>query len=195
MNNPNVLIIDNEDSFTYNLEQYIGELVGNVDVVRSKVVSLDDIQAGMYSHIVISPGSKTPNDAPFGRSLQVIKEYYKKFPILGVCLGHQGIGVAFDASIIQVEPMHGKSSRIEHSGEGIFTELPKKIEVMRYHSLAIDPNTLPAELVIDAVSDEGVIMAMHHKTHNLFGVQFHPESIGTETGKQLLANFLKINAD
>jgi anthranilate synthase component II len=188
-----VLLIDNFDSFTYNLYQYLGELADEVVVVRNNKIPLDRIRAGEFSHIVISPGPGDPTDlAYFGVCDQVIREFHTKYPILGVCLGHQGIGAAFGGSVIKASViMHGKTSTFRHSGQGLFAGLPDQITAMRYHSLVVDPKSLPAELIVDATADDGSIMAFHHRDYPTFGLQFHPESFRTDTGKQLLKNFLK----
>lgn len=189
----NVLLIDNFDSFTYNLYQYLGELAKNVTVVRNNAVPLERIRAGEFSHIVISPGPGDPTDpAYFGANNQVIREFYMAYPILGICLGHQGIGAAFGAAVIKAPViMHGKTSELTHSGRGLFTGLPDKITAMRYHSLVVDAGSLPSELAIDAVAGDGSVMAFHHVKYPTFGLQFHPESFRTKTGKALLKNFLK----
>lgn len=186
------LIIDNFDSFTYNLYQYIAELT-DVVVVRNNAIPFDDISNNVFSHIVISPGPGNPTDQTyFGEVNQLIERFYKVVPILGVCLGHQGIGAYFGASIIKAPTiMHGKVSTFKHSGKGILRDLPEEITVMRYHSLVIDPTTVPTDLAIDASANDGSIMAFHHEKYSIFGVQFHPESFRTNTGKQILSNFLK----
>ncbi len=188
-----VLLIDNFDSFTYNLYQYLGELVDEVVVVRNNEVPLERIGQGEFSHIVISPGPGDPTDPEyFGTCSQVIREFHRLYPILGICLGHQGIGATFGASVIHAPSiMHGKTSTFWHSGEALFTGLPDEITAMRYHSLVVDPSTLPAELIIDATAEDGSIMALHHRQYPTFGLQFHPESFRTETGKRLLKNFLQ----
>lgn len=189
----NVLLIDNFDSFTYNLYQYLGELAKNITVVRNNEVPLERIRVGEFSHIVISPGPGDPTDPEyFGANNQVIKEFHTVYPILGICLGHQGIGAAFGASVVKAPViMHGKTSELTHSGQGLFAGLPDKITVMRYHSLVVDGATLPKELVVDSVAGDGSVMAFHHRDCPTFGLQFHPESFRTETGKALLKNFLK----
>lgn len=189
----NVLLIDNFDSFTYNLYQYLGELADKVTVVRNNEVPLERIRAGEFSHIVISPGPGDPTDPEyFGANNQVIKEFHTTYPILGICLGHQGIGAAFGGRVVKARViMHGKTSDVKHSGLGLFAGLPDKITVMRYHSLIVDHDTLPEVLVIDTVADDGSIMAFRHRDYPTFGLQFHPESFRTETGKALLKNFLK----
>lgn len=188
-----VLLIDNFDSFTYNLYQYLGELADKVTVVRNNEIPFDDIRAGQFTHIVISPGPGDPTDPHyFGAAARTINEFHKVYPILGICLGHQGIGAAFGAAIARAPViMHGKTSRLKHSGQGVFAGLPDEITVMRYHSLVIDSHTVPDQLVVDSVADDGSIMAIHHARYPVFGLQFHPESFRTETGKRLLANFLK----
>jgi anthranilate synthase component II len=188
-----VILIDNFDSFTYNLYQYLSELADTVTVVRNNEVPLDRIKAGEFSHIVISPGPGDPTKpAYFGASGQVIREFYQIYPILGICLGHQGIGAAFGASVVKAPViMHGKSSELVHSGQGLFTGLPDIITAMRYHSLVVDRASVPPELIIDSVAPDGSIMALRHETYPVFGLQFHPESFRTVTGKALLKNFLK----
>lgn len=189
----NVLLIDNFDSFTYNLYQYLGELAKDVTVVRNNAIPLERIKNGEFSHIVISPGPGDPNDsAYFGANNRVIREFHKTYPILGICLGHQGIGAAFGAAVIRAPViMHGKTSELTHSGQSLFAGLPGKITAMRYHSLAVDAGTLPPELAVDSVAGDGTVMAFHHVRYPTFGLQFHPESFRTETGKALLKNFLK----
>ena len=191
-----VLLIDNFDSFTYNLYQYLGELSEQVTVVRNNEIPIERIQHGEFSHIVISPGPGDPTDPSyFGANNQLIKEFYTSYPILGICLGHQGIGAAFGASIVKAPViMHGKTSELTHNGQGLFAGLPDKITVMRYHSLVVDADTLPSELIVDTVASDGSIMAFHHKEYPVFGLQFHPESFRTETGKALLGNFLERSA-
>jgi anthranilate synthase component 2 len=189
----NVLLIDNFDSFTYNLYQYLGELAEGVVVARNDAIPFEQIRQGKFSHIVISPGPGNPTDpAYFGRADDVIREFYADYPLLGICLGHQGIGAAFGASVVKASViMHGKTSTFKHNGQGILKGLPDKITVMRYHSLVLDPASVPPELVVDAVAADGSIMVFHHSRYPTFGLQFHPESFGTKTGKQLLSNFLK----
>lgn len=188
-----VLLIDNFDSFTYNLYQYLGELADQVTVARNNEIPLERIRAGEFSHIVISPGPGDPTDPEyFGGASQVIKEFHATYPILGICLGHQGIGAAFGGRVIKAPViMHGKTSDLVHSGQGLFAGLPDKITAMRYHSLIVDRETLPEVLIVDSVADDGSVMAFHHRDYPVFGLQFHPESFRTETGKALLKNFLK----
>ncbi|WP_110877062.1 aminodeoxychorismate synthase component 2 [Franconibacter helveticus] len=184
-----LLLIDNYDSFTWNLYQYFCELGAQVVVRRNDTLTLADIAELAPQKLVISPGPCTPNEA--GVSLAAISHYAGKLPILGVCLGHQAIGQAFGASIVRAEKvMHGKTSLIEHTGEGVFTGLNNPLTVTRYHSLAIDPPTLPDDFIVTAWTDRQEIMGIRHKRWDLEGVQFHPESILSEQGHQLLANFL-----
>jgi anthranilate synthase/aminodeoxychorismate synthase-like glutamine amidotransferase len=186
---PRVLMIDNYDSFTYNLVQYLGELGADVTVRRNDAIGLDEIAAMAPDAIVVSPGPCTPNEA--GVSVPLIKRFTGQIPILGVCLGHQAIGAAFGGAIVRGDRiMHGKTSPILHTGEGLFAGLSNPFDATRYHSLVIDPPTLPAELERIAWTAEGEIMGVRHREAFLEGVQFHPESILTVEGKQLLRNFL-----
>ena len=188
-----LLMIDNYDSFTYNLVQYFGELGEDVKVVRNDEIDLAGIAALKPDHIVISPGPCTPNEA--GVSVPLIKEFAGKMPILGVCLGHQSIGQAFGGKIVRAkELMHGKTSMIHHTDTGVFKGLPNPFRATRYHSLVIERETLPDCLEITAWTDDGEIMGVRHKTLAVEGVQFHPESILTEHGHAMLANFLKEHA-
>jgi anthranilate synthase component II len=185
-----LLMIDNYDSFTYNLVQYFGELGEAVRVVRNDAIDLAGIAAAAPSRIVVSPGPCTPNEA--GVSLALIREFAGKLPILGVCLGHQAIGRAFGASIVHAgRVMHGKTSGIRHASKGVFAGLPSPFLATRYHSLAIERASLPACLEITAESEDGEIMGVRHRQFALEGVQFHPESILTEHGHALLKNFLR----
>ena len=184
-----LLVIDNYDSFTYNLVQFLGELKQDVKVVRNDEIPASSIADMAPSHIVISPGPCTPNEA--GISLDVIKAYAGKIPILGVCLGHQSIGQAFGGKIVRAaRVMHGKTSMIEHDGKGVFSGLPNPFEATRYHSLLIERASIPDSLEITAHTAENEIMAVRHKTLPVEGVQFHPESFLTKAGKDLLANFI-----
>jgi len=184
-----LLVIDNYDSFTYNLVQYLGELGQDVRVVRNDGLAVADVAALAPSHVVISPGPCTPNEA--GISLDVIKMYAGKIPILGVCLGHQSIGQAFGGKIVRAaRVMHGKTSPIHHDGKGVFTGLPNPFEATRYHSLLIERASVPDVLEVTAKTAEGEIMAVRHKTLPVEGVQFHPESFLTTAGKDLLRNFI-----
>jgi anthranilate synthase/aminodeoxychorismate synthase-like glutamine amidotransferase len=184
-----LLVIDNYDSFTYNLVQYLGELGQEVRVVRNDGIAAADVAGLAPSHIVVSPGPCTPNEA--GISLDVIKMYAGKIPILGVCLGHQSIGQAFGGRIVRAaRVMHGKTSPIHHDGKGVFAGLPNPFEATRYHSLLIERASVPDCLDVTARTAEDEIMAVRHKTLPVEGVQFHPESFLTTAGKDLLANFI-----
>ncbi|QID34102.1 anthranilate synthase component II [Pampinifervens florentissimum] len=186
-----VLMIDNYDSFTYNLVQYLQMLSADVAVRRNDEISLEDIRRAKPDAIVISPGPCTPKEA--GISVDVIREFYREIPILGVCLGHQSIGYAFGARIVRAKRlMHGKTSQITHTGEGIFEGLKNPFTAVRYHSLVIDKSTLPEVLKITAWSEDDEIMGIQHVEYPLFGVQFHPESVLSEEGMKLLENFLRI---
>jgi len=185
-----LLMIDNYDSFTYNLVQYFGELGAEVLVHRNDEIGLADIEAFKPSHLVVSPGPCSPAEA--GISVAAIQHFAGKLPILGVCLGHQSIGAAFGGRIIRAQQlMHGKTSVIHTSQQGVFADLPKDFTVNRYHSLAIERGTCPAELEVTAWTDDGEIMGVRHRSLPIEGVQFHPESILTEHGHALLNNFLK----
>jgi anthranilate synthase/aminodeoxychorismate synthase-like glutamine amidotransferase len=184
-----LLVIDNYDSFTYNLVQYLGEMGQDVRVVRNDEIPAAEIAGLAPSHIVISPGPCTPNEA--GISLEVIKTYAGKIPILGVCLGHQAIGQAFGGKVVRAaRVMHGKTSQISHDGKGLFTGLPNPFEATRYHSLLIERASVPDVLDVTAQTAENEIMAVRHKTLPVEGVQFHPESFLTTSGKDLLRNFI-----
>jgi anthranilate synthase/aminodeoxychorismate synthase-like glutamine amidotransferase len=186
-----LLMIDNYDSFTYNLVQYLGELGQELKVYRNDRITIEEIEAMRPERIVISPGPCTPREA--GISVEVIRHFTGKVPLLGVCLGHQSIGEAFGGDVIRAPYlMHGKTSMIHHDGKTIFTGLPNPFEATRYHSLIIKRETLPAVLEVSAWTEEGVIMGVRHKQHKVEGVQFHPESILTGAGKDLLRNFLKL---
>lgn len=185
-----LLVIDNYDSFTYNLVQFLGELGAEPQVVRNDAITVDDIARGNYGGIVISPGPGEPRGA--GVSLQTIRELAGKVPILGVCLGHQAIGEAFGGRIVRApKPIHGKSCVIHHDGKGVFTGLPDDVEIGRYHSLVIERETCPAELEITAQTTDGIIMGVRHKRYAVEGVQFHPESVLTPQGMAMLRNFFQ----
>ena len=185
-----LLMIDNYDSFTYNLVQYLGELGQDVRTVRNDALTLDDIERLAPERIVISPGPCTPNEA--GISVPLLRHFAGRMPILGVCLGHQAIGAAFGGRIVRArELMHGKTSLIEHTGKGVFGGLPSPFTVTRYHSLAIERASLPECLEVTATTADGEIMGVRHRELPIEGVQFHPESILTEHGHALLRNFLR----
>ena len=183
-----LLVIDNYDSFTYNLVQFLGELGADPQVVRNDAIAVDEIARRKYTGIVISPGPGEPRGA--GVSLQVIRELAGEVPILGVCLGHQAIGEAFGGRIVRApKPIHGKSCIIQHDGKGVFAGLPGDVEIGRYHSLVIERETCPKELQITAQTADGIIMGVRHKKYAVEGVQFHPESVLTPQGMKMLRNF------
>ncbi len=189
-----LLVIDNYDSFTYNLVHFLGELGADSTVRRNDKIALDEIAEMAPEAIVISPGPATPNEA--GICLAMIARFSAGTPILGVCLGHQAIGQAMGGDVIRApELMHGKTSKISHTGRGIFRGLNSGFEATRYHSLIVKRETLPATLEVTASSEDGLIMGMQHKTLPLHGVQFHPESIASENGHAILQNFLNISKD
>ena len=189
-----ILLIDNYDSFTYNLYQYLSELGADVHVVRNDQVSLEEIDAQKPERIVLSPGPCTPREA--GISNDVVRHFGPKLPTLGVCLGHQCIGDAYGATVGYAgEIMHGKTSLVHHDGKGVFRGLPNPLEGIRYHSLAVYRDTLPPELEVTAWTDSGVVMGLRHSEYPIEGIQFHPESIMTQSGKELLRNFLEGNHD
>ncbi|MEO2075419.1 MAG: aminodeoxychorismate/anthranilate synthase component II [Bacillus sp. (in: firmicutes)] len=185
-----ILLIDNFDSFTFNLYQYLGELGEEIEVFRNNQLSIEQIIELNPKAIIISPGPGKPEDA--GICIEVIQNFFKKIPILGICLGHQAIGVAFGGTIQRADVIkHGKSSIVTHNGGELFHNLPNSIEVMRYHSLIIDQDSLPEQLQSIAQSNDDMqVMAIKHKQFPVYGLQFHPESIGTPSGKQILRNFL-----
>jgi anthranilate synthase/aminodeoxychorismate synthase-like glutamine amidotransferase len=185
-----LLVIDNYDSFTYNLVQALGALGAAPEVLRNDAATVEEVERLVPERIVISPGPCTPREA--GVSNRVIQRLGPTVPILGVCLGHQCIAHALGGGVVRARrPMHGKTSPIRHDGSGVFAGLPSPFEAMRYHSLVVDERTLPADLEVDARTDEGEIMGLRHKAWPLQGVQFHPESYRTESGLDLLRNFLK----
>ncbi|KQL32364.1 aminodeoxychorismate/anthranilate synthase component II [Psychrobacillus sp. FJAT-21963] len=185
-----ILMIDNYDSFTYNLVQYIGELGERVTVVRNDELSISEIEQLSPSIIVVSPGPCTPNEA--GISLDVITHFAGKIPVFGVCLGHQSIGQAFGGKVIRAERlMHGKTSPVYHDGKGVNTNMPNPFQATRYHSLLVEKESLPDCLEVTSWTDEGEIMGLRHKEFAVEGVQFHPESIMTEEGKKLIQNFFE----
>jgi len=187
-----ILMIDNYDSFTYNLVQYFGELKAKVEVYRNDALTIAQIRKMKPEKIVISPGPGRPEDA--GISIDIIKQLGPTIPVLGVCLGHQGIGYAFSGKVINAKRlMHGKTSMIKHNGKGIFKGLPDPFEATRYHSLVIDSKQVPDCLIVTAkTTDDGEIMGVQHKTYPIYGVQFHPESILTKQGMNILKNFLHL---
>jgi len=185
------LVIDNYDSFTYNLVQYLGELGANPLVFRNDQITIAQMEALSPERLVISPGPCTPREA--GISVEAIRHFAGKIPILGVCLGHQSIGAAFGGRIVRAKRlMHGKTSVIQHDGQTIFAGIPNPFEAVRYHSLVIDPENVPECLVVTARSEDGEIMGVRHKQYPIEGVQFHPESVATAYGKRLLENFLRM---
>jgi anthranilate synthase/aminodeoxychorismate synthase-like glutamine amidotransferase len=184
-----ILLLDNYDSFTYNLAQYLGELGCTVEVHRNDKISVEEITRRKPEKIVISPGPCTPQEA--GICVELVQRLARKFPILGVCLGHQAIGVAFGGKIIRAPKLfHGKTSEIHHDRKGVFRKLPDPFTATRYHSLIVERKSLPRELAITAETDDGIIMGFRHRKFSVEGVQFHPESVLTQSGKQLLQNFL-----
>jgi anthranilate synthase/aminodeoxychorismate synthase-like glutamine amidotransferase len=186
-----LLVIDNYDSFTYNLVQYLGELGEDVEVYRNDRITVAEIRDLGPRHIVISPGPCTPNEA--GISVQVVRELGGEIPLLGVCLGHQSIGQAFGGKVVRAASlMHGKTSMIYHDGRGVFRGLPNPFEATRYHSLAVERASLPEVLEVTAHTEDGEIMGLRHRERAIEGVQFHPESILTRVGKDLLRNFLAV---
>jgi len=186
-----ILLLDNYDSFTYNLAQYLGELGCTLEVHRNDKISVDEIVRRKPERIVISPGPCTPQEA--GISVELISRLADHFPILGVCLGHQAIGAAFGAKIVRAPKLfHGKTSEIEHDGKGIFRAVQNPLTATRYHSLIVERKSLPRTLQVSAETQDGIIMGLRHRKYKVEGVQFHPESVLTESGKQLLRNFLSL---
>jgi len=187
------LLIDNYDSFTYNLYHYLGELGASVQVIRNDAIDIAGIRALSPEGIILSPGPATPNDA--GICLSVVDELGDSLPILGVCLGHQSIGQVFGGKVIRAPyVMHGKTSEINHDGIGVFADIPSPFTATRYHSLIVDRDSLPESLEVTAETEDGLIMGLQHKLHPLYGVQFHPESIASDYGHKLIGNFLHICA-
>jgi anthranilate synthase/aminodeoxychorismate synthase-like glutamine amidotransferase len=186
-----ILVIDNYDSFVHNLARYLRELGHETQVVRNDSIDVAGILARRPSHVVISPGPCTPNEA--GVSVELICELGARVPILGVCLGHQCIGQAYGGRVVRARrPMHGRTSLVRHVGEGVFSGLPNPLQATRYHSLVVSPDGLPDTLMATAYSEEGEIMALRHRSHPVVGVQFHPEAVLTEHGHDLLRNFLRL---
>jgi anthranilate synthase/aminodeoxychorismate synthase-like glutamine amidotransferase len=185
-----ILVVDNYDSFTYNLVQYLGELGAETKVFRNDEIPVSDIEAMSPSHIVISPGPCTPNEA--GITLPLIERMAGKVPILGVCLGHQAIGQAFGGKVVRArQVMHGKVSRVRHDGSGVFSGIPNEFVATRYHSLVVERATLPECLAVTAQSEDGEIMGLRHRSLRVEGVQFHPEALLTEHGHKMLQNFIE----
>ena len=187
-----VLVIDNYDSFTYNLVQYLGELGAKVVVRRNDEATMEQLRGLDHGRVVISPGPGRPEQA--GVSLEVIKEFGSRMPVLGVCLGHQAIGLAFGGDVVRAPlPVHGKTSTVEHNGKGVFAGLPASFQAGRYHSLIVGEKTLPAELEVTArTKEDGLVMGLRHRTLPIHGVQFHPESVLTNEGRRILRNFLEM---
>ena len=184
-----ILLIDNYDSFTYNLFHYISKFIRNVDVIRNDRINSRSILIKKYNKIVISPGPGNPNQA--GNCLNIVRDVHKKIPILGVCLGHQIIGQVFGGKIVKAKNlMHGKTSKIRHHGKGLFENIKNNFEATRYHSLVVDRKSFPKDLVITAETKNKTIMGLRHKNYNVHGFQFHPESINTKMGVKLIKNFL-----
>jgi anthranilate synthase/aminodeoxychorismate synthase-like glutamine amidotransferase len=186
------LLLDNYDSFVHNLARYFRRLHCDTRVVRSDRIDVQQCRRLQPQAIVISPGPKRPEQA--GCSVDVVRELSQHIPVLGVCLGHQAIGVAFGGLVLRCGPVHGTASRISHNGEGLFRDCPSPMRVARYHSLAIDPDHLPAELEVTARTEDGVIMAVRHRQRPVYGVQFHPESVLTDHGLKTVSNFVSIVA-
>ncbi len=186
-----ILVIDNYDSFTFNLVQYLGEMGADLQVYRNDQITVDEIRRLQPERIIISPGPCTPNEA--GISLEVIRTFGPTTPLLGVCLGHQAVGQAYGGTVCRAPYlMHGKVSRIHHKGDGLFRGIPSPFTATRYHSLIVRWEDLPPDLEVTAQTEDGLIMGLKHRTHPVYGVQFHPESILTEGGMQLLRNFLSL---
>ena len=189
MTRPSVFVLDNYDSFTYNLVQLLGRLQTDVTVARNDEISVEQVAALRPDAILISPGPSLPEKA--GISVELVRSLGPTVPTLGVCLGHQAIGVAYGARVMRVEPVHGKRSEVRHCGRGVFRDLPSPIQAARYHSLAIDRESLPPELEETAWSPDGVLMGVLHRSHPVEGLQFHPESILTDDGEALIGSFLR----
>ena len=189
-----ILLIDNYDSFTYNLYQYIGTFTNDIKVVRNDKITLQEIKLLHPEKIVLSPGPKSPKEA--GICMDVVKEFYDSIPILGICLGHQCIGEAFGGVVSYAKELfHGKQSEIIHDGQGIFKGIASPVRVARYHSLAVQKASLPECLLVTAETADGEIMAVRHKEFPVYGLQFHPESVYTEHGKRMIENFLSVNRE
>lgn len=187
-----ILMIDNYDSFTYNLYQYIGVFEDDIKVVRNDKIAIEEIERLKPERIILSPGPKSPKEA--GICMDAVKKFYDKVPILGICLGHQCIGEAFGGTVSYAKALfHGKQSKITHDGTGLFQDIPSPIAVARYHSLAVQEDDLPECLLVTARTEDGEIMAMQHREYPVYGMQFHPESIYTEHGKRMIENFLTLS--
>jgi len=184
-----ILLVDNYDSFTYNLYQYLCELGADVEVARNDEIDLEEIERRAPDGIVISPGPSRPENA--GVSMDVIRRFGPDVPILGVCLGHQSIGLVYGGEVITVEPVHGKKSAVDHRGHGVFEGLPTPIDAGRYHSLAVAADPMPEALEVTATSPDGLVMGLRHREHPVEGIQFHPESILTEDGMTMLGTWLR----
>ena len=184
-----ILLLDNYDSFTYNLYQYLCELGADVEVVRNDEITVEQIEARELDGIVISPGPSRPENA--GVSLEVIRRFGSETPILGVCLGHQSIGMVYGGEVVTVEPVHGKKSAVDHRGQGVFEGLPTPVEAGRYHSLAVARDSMPDVLEVTATSPDGLVMGLRHREHPVEGIQFHPESILTQDGMAMLGTWLR----
>lgn len=187
------LLIDNYDSFTYNIAQYFGDLGCPLDIQRNDQITLEDAIGKKPTGIILSPGPSDPDNA--GICLELTHAAAKeKIPLLGICLGHQTIGQAFGGKIVRTNPLHGKTSTITHNADGVFKDIPSPYSVTRYHSLVIEPETCPADLTVTAQTEDNIIMAVEHKTLPIYGVQFHPESIATEHGHKLIENFVALTS-
>lgn len=187
-----ILIIDNYDSFTYNIYQLVGKYTQNIMVVRNDEITIETIKKIKPSHIILSPGPGNPkNERDFGICKKIIQEF-KEIPILGVCLGHQGIFVEYGGNIIKTLPVHGKKNIIFHEKSSLFNNIPKKFEIIRYHSLICDKSSIPKEIKVTSLTDDDIIMSIEHEEYPTFGIQFHPESIGSSYGDDIIKNFLNI---
>lgn len=187
-----ILIIDNYDSFTYNIYQLVGKYTQNIMVVRNDEITIETIKKIKPSHIILSPGPGNPkNERDFGICKKIIQEF-KEIPILGVCLGHQGIFVEYGGNIIKTLPVHGKKNIIFHEKSSLFKNIPKKFEIIRYHSLICDKSSIPKDIKVTSLTDDDIIMSIEHEEYPTFGIQFHPESIGSSYGDDIIKNFLNI---